>query len=115
MIKVVMRSFGVNGTAHSIVSSRCLPRQLFGNVHTANKTDLTWQHMTWNEHLAKKARSLIFGEKKYLELNVQEQKIVDFYQEKILEEDAVILPNTRADLEQVEIIQMLLNRYKKLH
>ena len=108
-----MGSFGVNGTAHLTVSSSCLHRQLFG--HTANKIDLTWQHMTWNEHLAKKARFLIFGEKKYVELNLKEQKIVDFYQKKILKEDAVILPNTRADLEQAEIVQMLLDRYKKLH
>ena len=41
------------------------------------------------------------------------QKIVDFYQQKKLEEDAVILPNTRAALEQAEIEQILIKRQKE--
>ena len=68
--------------------------------------------MKWNESLADKARSLIFGEKKYTEFNSEERKIVDFYQKKKLEEDAVILPNTREALDQEEIEQILLKRDK---
>ncbi|CCB89734.1 unknown protein [Simkania negevensis Z] len=68
--------------------------------------------MKWNESLADKARSLIFGEKKYTQFTLEEKKIVDFYQQRKLEEDAVILPNTHAALEQAEIEQMLLKRYK---
>lgn len=57
---------------------------------------------------AEKAVKLIFSERKYPDFTKEEQRIVDLYQEKILEEDGrVLLPNTRADLEQREIEQLL--------
>jgi len=112
MIRIIVRSLGSNPAMRSTSLPACFHRRSLCSLHTAEKTDLTRQHMKWNERVADKARSLIFGEKKYAEFTQQEQKIVDFYQQKKLEEDAVILPNTRAALEQAEIEEMLLKRYK---
>jgi len=87
----------------------------YGSLHSVPLVNLAKPCMNWNEHLADKARSLIFSERKYADLTPEEKKIVDFYQQKKLEEDAVILPNTGAALEQAEIEQMLLKRHKEHH
>lgn len=57
----------------------------------------------WTEALADQARALIFGEKKYAQMNRKERALVDRYQQVKLREDGVILPNTRMALEQEEI------------
>lgn len=94
-------------------------RRISSSSHTIEKTDLIRQSMKWNqsrnESLTDKALSLIFGERKYTEFTSEEKKIVDFYQQKKLEEDGVILPNTGAALEQAEGEQILLEheRYKE--
>lgn len=61
----------------------------------------------WNEKLEDKALKLIFGEKKYCNFTCKEKRIVDSYQQRILEEAPLILPNTAADLEKREIEQLL--------
>lgn len=111
MMRVIMGSWGLNTVRHSTFS--CFHRRSFSSLYTATKTDLARENMKWNESLADKARSLIFGEKKYTQFTPEEKKIVDFYQQRKFEEDAVILPNTHAALEQAEIEQMLLKRYKE--
>jgi hypothetical protein len=113
MVRVIMSFLGLNTARHSASLSACFHRRFLGSLRTAEKTDLTRQNMKWNASVADKARSLIFGERRYTEFTPQEQRIVDFYQQKKLEEDMVILPNTRAALEQAEVEQMLLKRYKK--
>ncbi|MBI3211377.1 MAG: hypothetical protein HYZ47_01665 [Simkania negevensis] len=55
-----------------------------------------------------KAVKLIFSERRYADFTEEERRIVNLYQDKMLEVDGgVILPNTRADLEQREIEQLL--------
>ena len=115
MITAVISSLRLDTVRYSTSLFACSHRRFFSRLHTAEKTDLIRENMKWNENLADRARSLIFGEKKYAQFTPKEQRIVDCYQQKKLEEDAVILPNTRAALEQTEIEQMLLKRYKEEH
>lgn len=73
-------------------------------IQVTMKSDDAFNNIKWDEHLAKKAVDLIFSERKYPDFTSEEKKIVDSYQEKILEIDGgVILPNTKADLEQKKI------------
>ena len=93
--------------------SRQLVRKFYGQK-IAIKLDREFRNMKWNKNLEKKAKKLIFSEKNYSDFTSEEQKIVDFYQEKILEIDGgVILPNTKADLEQREIQQLIASRNEK--
>ena len=72
------------------------------------KLDGCFHNMKWNESLAKKARKLIFSEKKYVNFSCEEKRIVDSYQEKLLKVDGgAILPNTGADLVQMKIEQLI--------
>ena len=93
-------------------SCACTQIRYSSSALIAEKADSTWKKMKWNKSLDDKARSLIFGEKKYSDFTLQEQRIVNFYQQKKLQEDAVILPNTYAALEQAEVEKMLLKRYE---
>jgi len=51
---------------------------------------------------------LIFSKRKYLDL--REQQLVDRYQEQKFEEDAIVLPNTKAALEEEAFAEWLLQR-----
>ncbi|MBP7075206.1 MAG: hypothetical protein KBA81_07480 [Rhabdochlamydiaceae bacterium] len=80
-------------------------------IQVTMKSDDAFNNIKWDEHLAKKAVDLIFSERKYPDFTSEEKKIVDSYQEKLLEVDGgTILPNTGADIEQQEIQQILLMR-----
>ena len=109
MMKIAIDCFGFSAirSAETLVGFH---RKFNHSLRTSDKVDLTWKSMKWNESLADKARSLIYGERKYVNFSPEEKEIVDYYQQKKLEEDAVILPNTQAALEQDEIEQMLRKR-----
>src|ERR1700734_2755754 len=112
MIRALMSFFGLHVTTRFTSSLGYLTPRLCGGMRTIDKVASTWPRVKENNNLANRARSLIFGEKKYVDLTPEEQKIVDFYQQKKLEEDGVILPNTRAALEQEELEQILRKRLK---
>ncbi len=112
MIKICT-SYWVSGSHSFLGLSSCqLSRRFYKQV--AVKSDEQFHNMKWDENLAKKARKLIFNERKYRDFTSEEKKIVDSYQEKLLKVDGgVILPNTGADLEQREIEQLIAARKKK--
>jgi hypothetical protein len=59
-------------------------------------------------HLEEKALNLIFGERNYSDFAEEDKKIVDLYQEIILQIDGgVILPNTGIDAQQKQIQALL--------
>jgi hypothetical protein len=112
MIRTATSFLGLS-TVRRSTQSVCFHRKFSSSLRTAEKTDLTWKTKEWNERLDEKALSLIFGEKRYEEFSNEERRIVDLYQQKLLKEDWVILPNTGAAIEQEEVEQMLLEREKK--
>lgn len=109
MMKSVTNYFGFSAM-HPAAKLSGFHTRFYGSLRTSDKVDLTWKNMKWSESLADKARSLIYGERKYVNFSPEEKKIVDYYQQMKLEEDAVVLPNTQAALEQDEIEQMLRKR-----
>lgn len=65
------------------------------------KRSLPTRTLGWNKDVKKRALDLIFGSKKYMEFTPEEKRVVDFYQQKMLEVDGgAVLPNTKMDLEQ---------------
>ena len=56
------------------------------------------------------ALNLIFGDRKYYEFTDEEKQIVNSYQDMILEEDGLILPNTAAEQDSIECIKLLKNK-----
>jgi hypothetical protein len=99
--------------------SRYSHRQVFSSNSSATKTNHHFQThknelpMEWNAVLKERAQKLIFGSRKYPEFTEEEKKIVDFYQQKILEVDGgVVLPNTGLDLEQHQAGKEFLKKRK---
>lgn len=132
MMKIVMNSSSFSTTFRSISPLICFFKRFFANtqkikleegngilrrkisqrVTAKTKTDL--RHTRRTEKLEEKARSLISGEKNYVDLSPSEKKIVDFYQQEKFNEGGIILPNTRAAIEQAEVEQMLRRRQLKI-
>jgi hypothetical protein len=108
---MIANSYALSAAVHPTSPVGCLNRSFFSYIRSVEKVDKNWRAIKTRERLDEKARSLIFGDKKYTKMSRSEQKIVDDYQQKKLEEAPIILPNTGADLEQVELEQ-LLNRPK---
>jgi hypothetical protein len=100
MMSVIITSLRISP---SIRLAACSQRRYLAYVKRKN-----------NEKLEEKARSLIFGEKQYVDFSLREKKIVDLYQKKRSREDAIILPNTGSALEEAEVYEMLLKRQHKI-
>ena len=109
MMRVIIYSFEVRLSRSATI---ILPRFLGSRSKAEKVGQIAKEKIKW-ERLEQKARVLIFGEKKYINMSSREQKIVDWYQEQKLQEDAVVLPNTREDLEQAAAEQMMLEQYRK--
>ncbi len=105
MIRIIMNPCGLNATVHLTSSVGCFNKRFFNFLSIDHTVNENWKAIS--ERLDEKARSLIFGGKKYTEMSRREQDIVDAYQQKKLKEAPVILPNTGADLEQKELEQLL--------
>lgn len=105
-------NYTVGSRSFVALSSWQLSRGLYHQV--ATKSDRYFCHTKWDKNLERKAIKLIFSERKYPDFTSEEKRIVDSYQEKILQIDGgVILPNTSVDLEQREIEQLIAAREHK--
>ncbi len=63
-----------------------------------------------DDDLHEKAMDLIWGDRKYQAFTAEEKQMVDQYQEKILEEGRIVLPNTALEQEQIELAQYIEER-----
>jgi len=76
-------------------------------------TDLTI--LKRENKLEDKAINLICGNKQYSDFTPKEKFIVDLFQDNILKEGLMILPNTRVWMEQLEYIEMLKKEILKFY
>ncbi|MBA3239133.1 MAG: hypothetical protein H0T62_12400 [Parachlamydiaceae bacterium] len=110
-IRTFLSPFVVSLSTSQVV---CLYKRCFASCGTVKKTNALFQQkIEWNDEQTNKAMSLIFGERQYINFTPDEQRLTDLFQERMMDEDAITLPNTRAAVEEEVIEEIRRQQYKE--